>query len=129
MAAHLLCARADAVKFADGTDVEVSVRCEPAAHDADCDAAQYELTLVVSDSGRGMSADECTRVFAPYYRSPSHRGGGTGLGARCPLARRAQCADALSASAQACTFAPALWKVRYFAAAAARLPLIPLLLN
>jgi signal transduction histidine kinase len=70
------------VKFADGTDVEVSVRCEPAARrDADSDAAQYELTLVVSDSGRGMSADECTRVWEPYFRSPSHRGGGTGLGA------------------------------------------------
>ena len=27
-----------------------------------------------------MSAEECAHAFEPYYRAPSHRGGGTGLG-------------------------------------------------
>ena len=54
----------------------ISVHCEPAA-DAAC-----ALTLVVADGGRGMSAEESMHVFEPYYRSPTHKGGGTGLGAR-----------------------------------------------
>lgn len=36
--------------------------------------------LTVTDGGRGMSAEECERVFEAYWCSPSNRGGGTGLG-------------------------------------------------
>jgi signal transduction histidine kinase len=31
----------------------------------------------VSDTGEGMTADECSRLFTPYYTSKQH---GTGLG-------------------------------------------------
>jgi len=54
--------------------VTLSVRVEPLA------AAAAQLTIVVADGGRGMSAEECAHAFEPYYRAPSHRGGGTGLG-------------------------------------------------
>jgi signal transduction histidine kinase len=72
----------DAAKFADGTDVTVSARCEPAesASAAADGGAAYTLTLVVSDGGRGLCPEECVRIFEPYYRSPTHKGGGTGLG-------------------------------------------------
>ena len=64
----------NACKFADGSDVTVSTRV-----DAPPDGAAT-LRLIVADGGRGMSAEECARAFEPYYRAPSHRGGGTGLG-------------------------------------------------
>ena len=54
----------------------VSVRVEPRGGDA----SAALLTIVVADGGRGMSAEECAHAFEPYYRAPSHRGGGTGLG-------------------------------------------------
>ena len=73
---------ADAVKFAEGTQVTVSVACAPAAGAAD--AAQQLLTLCVADRGRGMSAEEQESCFLPYVRSPTSRGGGTGLGAWPP---------------------------------------------
>ena len=38
------------------------------------------LTLVVSDGGRGMSAEESVRVFEQFFRAPTHKGGGQGLG-------------------------------------------------
>jgi signal transduction histidine kinase len=69
----------NAAKVADGSEVTVSVRIEPRG-DSSADASAALLTLVVADSGRGMSAEECARAFEPYYRAPSHRGGGTGLG-------------------------------------------------
>ena len=75
---RFLC-HADAAKFADGTDVTVSVRVEPRGGGS-ADAAAALLTIVVADGGRGMSAEECAHAFEPYYRAPSHRGGGTGLG-------------------------------------------------
>jgi signal transduction histidine kinase len=101
--------RADAVKFADGTLISVSARCEQAAcsNNSEVAAASTVLTLSVADGGRGMTADECERAWTPYYRraiaartaapsvavcwslsrarcacrAPTHRGGGTGLGA------------------------------------------------
>jgi signal transduction histidine kinase len=93
----LRCA-ADAVKFADNTPITVSARCEPAAAAAaaaasssgaadaaagapSCGLDAMLLTLSVADGGRGMSAEECERAFEPYFRAPTHKGGGTGLGA------------------------------------------------
>jgi signal transduction histidine kinase len=71
----------DAAKFADGTDVTVSARCEPTeSAGAAADGGAYRLTLLVSDGGRGLCPEECVRCFEPYYRSPTHKGGGTGLG-------------------------------------------------
>ena len=57
----------------------VSVRVEPRGGGSVASAAA-QLTIVVADGGRGMSAEECAHAFEPYYRAPSHRGGGTGLG-------------------------------------------------
>ena len=64
----------NACKFADGSDVTVSTRVDAQPGGA------AALRLIVADGGRGMSAEECARAFEPYYRAPSHRGGGTGLG-------------------------------------------------
>ena len=92
-AARLCCA--DAVKFAEGTQVTVSVACAPAAGAED--AAQQLLTLSVADRGRGMSAEEQESCFLPYVRSPTSRGGGTGLGAWRP---QWACTDACSCQAR-----------------------------
>ena len=35
------------------------------------------FSLDVSDSGEGLTAEECTRLFTPYYTTKQH---GTGLG-------------------------------------------------
>ncbi len=63
----------------------VSVQCEPLAgggqQGSEARADRSALTLVVADGGRGMTADECTHIFDAYFRAPTHRGGGTGLGA------------------------------------------------
>ena len=60
----------NACKFSDGTEVTVTVRCEEGV-----------LTLVVADRGRGMAPDEIAHIFEAYHRAPTHKGGGTGLGA------------------------------------------------
>ena len=65
----------NASKFADGSEVTVSMRCEQTG-----EGDGTQLTMVVADGGRGMSAEECGRVFESYYRAPAHMGGGTGLG-------------------------------------------------
>jgi signal transduction histidine kinase len=67
----------NAVKFADGSAVAVSVRCEAAEEEG----ASSRLTLCVTDGGRGMTAEERDRAFESYVRAPTHKGGGTGLGA------------------------------------------------
>ena len=59
----------NAIKFCDASDIIISARYELGV-----------LTLTVTDGGRGTSVEECVRVFEPYFCSPSHRGGGTGLG-------------------------------------------------
>jgi hypothetical protein len=61
--------RADAVKFADGSDVLFSVDCEldaspGSANDSNCSL----LVLRVADGGRGMTAAECELAFEPYFR-------------------------------------------------------------
>jgi signal transduction histidine kinase len=43
---------------------------------------EQEVTLTVLDSGRGLTAEEESRAFEPYFRGP---GGGAGLG--LPIAR------------------------------------------
>ena len=40
-------------------------------------AARDGITLEVSDTGTGLTAEECERLFTPYYTSKQH---GTGLG-------------------------------------------------
>jgi PAS domain S-box-containing protein len=67
---------ANAAKFADGSDITVSVRCE-----AVDEGVSSRLTLCVTDGGRGMAAEERDRAFESYVRAPTHKGGGTGLGA------------------------------------------------
>ena len=70
------------MKFADHTNISVSVRCEPSSASAS-ETAQpslYELTLVVADGGRGMNAEECSHIFDPYFHTACKFGGGTGLG-------------------------------------------------
>lgn len=72
---------ADAVKFADGSDVTVSVRV--VATVAPDGSAGHAMSLSVADGGRGMTDDECVHCFDPYVCSPTQRGGGTGLGTCC----------------------------------------------
>src|SRR5207248_5482291 len=53
-----------------GTDVEVRLRRESDA-----------LVVREVDHGRGIAADELTRLFQPFYQTPRGRSyGGTGLG-------------------------------------------------
>ncbi len=42
-------------------------------------AVEPFLTLVVSDTGRGMPRDQLEQIFEPFF-STKERGGGTGLG-------------------------------------------------
>ncbi len=131
---HAVTARADAIKFADSSPIQVSCRLERAAPesthcksgDAGCsssgngdDAERHELTITVQDGGRGMAADEAERAFDAYFRAPSHRGGGTGLGALCSCNARAcvhacvlrVASRACVRSPQGCTSASVSWKV------------------
>ena len=71
--AHIL---RPAVKFADGSNITVSVRCEGVGDSS----TSMLLSLLVTDGGRGMSAAERDRAFESYVRAPTHMGGGTGLG-------------------------------------------------
>ncbi len=66
------------MKFADGSEITIEVRCEPAEVPH---GAPFLLTLAVADGGRGMSVEECARAFERDFRAPTHKGGGTGLGA------------------------------------------------
>jgi len=63
----------NALKYSEpGTPVIVSVESESAAS-----------TVTVADRGRGMSAEEISSIFEPFYRSPQARlrgGSGAGLG-------------------------------------------------
>jgi CheY-like chemotaxis protein/anti-sigma regulatory factor (Ser/Thr protein kinase) len=60
----------NAVKFTDRGEISVLIKTEP------------ELIVVVRDPGRGMSADETSRIFERYNQAGSVRSqsGGTGLG-------------------------------------------------
>lgn len=64
------------VKFADGSNITVSVRCESVGDSS----TSMLLSLRVTDGGRGMSEAERDRAFESYVRAPTHMGGGTGLG-------------------------------------------------
>jgi signal transduction histidine kinase len=87
----------NAVKFADGSAVAVAVRCEAAEEEG----ASSRLTLCVTDGGRGMTAEERDRAFESYVRAPTHKGGGTGLGA---LTRGVACVVRRAGSAEPVAF-------------------------
>ncbi len=59
---------------AERSDIQVS-----ASH------TESECIIVVSDSGPGLSPDELKRVFEKFYRAPTAKTGGTGLG--LPIAK------------------------------------------
>jgi PAS domain S-box-containing protein len=64
----------NAIKFSHGTEVRVRVTLEPAPGE------QRMLRMDVTDSGSGLTAEECERVFVPFERAAPEKGGGTGLG-------------------------------------------------
>jgi signal transduction histidine kinase/CheY-like chemotaxis protein len=67
----------NAVKFTDHGDVGISVRCT--GSDADVDRLRVEVT----DTGLGMTTEQCSRLFNPFVQadaSTTRRFGGTGLG-------------------------------------------------
>jgi hypothetical protein len=120
--------RADAIKFADGTDIKVSCTLLDRASVTKCDggnggddAERHELTITVQDGGRGMAADECARAFDAYFRAPAHRGGGTGLGAlsryfytcacKCVARHLTRVRTCSQLHPQGCISASASWKV------------------
>ena len=70
----------NAIKFSRGSEVRVTAAMEPRSGDAAADASDV-LRVDVADSGAGLSAEECERMFKPFERTSPDKGGGTGLGA------------------------------------------------
>lgn len=67
----------NAIKFTAAGQVRVQVCATPYAHDSQM------LTFTVADTGIGMTAEECTRIFQPFVqadRTTARRFGGSGLG-------------------------------------------------
>ncbi len=67
----------NALKFTERGGVELSLRFAPRGGNAGA------FTFSVKDSGIGMSPEECSRIFEPFYQSDSsdtRRYGGAGLG-------------------------------------------------
>jgi signal transduction histidine kinase/ActR/RegA family two-component response regulator len=67
----------NAVKFTEQGSVQLRVQCVGA------DALAVRVQFEVEDSGIGMDAQTCDRLFAPFYQadqSTQRRHGGTGLG-------------------------------------------------
>lgn len=54
----------NAIKFSEGSAVLVTVLMEP--HEA---VATLVLRVDVADSGAGLSAEDCVRVFKPFERA------------------------------------------------------------
>lgn len=68
----------NAIKFTEEGTITLSVEALPVDNSDD-----YSFRVVVSDTGRGMNADDVQRVFQPFVQadeSRSRRFGGTGLG-------------------------------------------------
>lgn len=68
---------ANAVKFTEKGSVRVTVRSRRIAY------SRAQVEIEIADTGIGMSAEECARVFAPFEQadnSPTRRFGGAGLG-------------------------------------------------
>ncbi len=67
----------NAIKFTEHGHVKVAISAAP------CADQQIELTVRVEDTGIGMSAAQCSRLFQPFTQADSsttRRYGGTGLG-------------------------------------------------
>jgi signal transduction histidine kinase/DNA-binding response OmpR family regulator/HAMP domain-containing protein len=67
----------NAIKFTEHGHVKVTISAAP------CADQQLELTVAVEDTGIGMSAAQCSRLFQPFTQADSsttRRYGGTGLG-------------------------------------------------
>ena len=95
----------NALKFEEGRGVTIAVHCLPlpeaaareeappnmqaGSHDASAataEAVTHTLEVTVTDRGRGLTAEECERVFAAYEAASVSSGGGSGLGAAFTLA-------------------------------------------
>ena len=64
----------NAVKFTNSGQVSITARC---------DSAQRQMVFSVEDSGIGMTAEQCAKVFDPFVQadtSTTRKYGGTGLG-------------------------------------------------
>ncbi|WP_200328312.1 PAS domain S-box protein [Thiocystis violacea] len=67
----------NAVKFTDAGEIQLQVAC------AAMTQSEVELRIAVRDTGIGLSAQQCARLFDPFQQadsSISRRFGGTGLG-------------------------------------------------
>jgi hypothetical protein len=58
----------NAIKFALGSEVRVSVLVEPQAG-----ASRSVLRVDVADSGAGLTPEECERIFKPFERAPPEK--------------------------------------------------------
>ncbi|MBF0341147.1 MAG: HAMP domain-containing protein, partial [Magnetococcales bacterium] len=68
---------ANAIKFTDAGEIEIRVRVQEERSD------QVILCFSIRDTGIGLSADQCARLFVPFSQadgSISRKYGGTGLG-------------------------------------------------
>ena len=92
----------NALKYDDGTGVRVSITCGPgvavpangvaSVAEAYATPSQtslgggeewkptHTLLVTVTDSGRGLSPEQCGRIFNAYECAPASQGGGHGLG-------------------------------------------------
>lgn len=62
----------NAVKFSDKPDSRIDVTCT---------VRDNECVFTIADNGTGIPAEELSRIFVPFRRSPSHRSiPGSGLG-------------------------------------------------
>jgi PAS domain S-box-containing protein len=69
----------NAIKFTDTGEITVSVKSGEVADDSDDTLVRFEVT----DTGIGMNAEECEKLFQPFTQADSsttRRYGGTGLG-------------------------------------------------
>ncbi len=67
----------NAIKFTDNGEIKVSVTLAPS------ESSKARLYFEVSDTGIGMSEEQCRKLFEPFYQgdmSNSKKYGGTGLG-------------------------------------------------
>lgn len=77
----------NAIKFSPPGEVVV-VRAEPLERaDPTREGSVRELQVVVTDSGPGLGDEDPERLFARFYRSPSHRGSIDGFGLGLALTR------------------------------------------
>lgn len=68
----------NALKFEDGHGVVVHTCCE--AGGGGGDGTTHTLLARVTDHGRGLTSEQCDRMFRAYEAAPPGLGGGSGLG-------------------------------------------------